>query len=77
MRTVPVSSSPVFSNFSAIIPTDDVTLQIKSRDFTVGEQTAWLFMDQASSLVLPWESSLRDGGRRRGFILLVHADYRY
>ena len=29
------------------------------------------------NLVLPWESSLRDGGRRRGFIRLVHADYRY
>ena len=30
---------------------------------------SWLFMDQASNLVLPWESSFRDGGRRRGFIL--------
>ena len=36
-----------------------------------------LFMDQASSLVLPWESSFRDGGPGRGFILLVQADYRY
>ena len=38
---------------------------------------SWLFMDQASSLVLPWESSFRDGCRRRGFIQLVQADYRY
>ena len=37
---------------------------------------SWLFVDKASSLVLPWESSFRDGGRRRGFIQLVHADYR-
>ena len=29
------------------------------------------------SLVLPWESSFRDGGRCRGFIQLVKADYRY
>ena len=38
---------------------------------------SWLFMDQASNLVLPWESSFRDGGRRRGLIIqLVLADYR-
>ena len=37
----------------------------------------WFFMDQASNLVLPWESSFRVGGRRRGFIQIVNADYRY
>ena len=37
----------------------------------------WLFMDQASSLVVPWESSFRNGGPGRDFICLVHADYRY
>ena len=34
------------------------------------------FMDQAVSLVLPGENSFRDGGRHRGFIQHVQADYR-
>ena len=37
----------------------------------------WLFMDQASSLVLQWESSFCDGGPGRGFIRLVQADNHY
>ena len=37
----------------------------------------WLFMDQASSLVLPWESFFYDGGPGRGFSRLVKADYHY
>ena len=37
----------------------------------------WLFVDQASILVLPWERSFCDGDSGRGFIRFVQADYRY
>ena len=33
---------------------------------------SWLLMDQASSLVFPWESSFRDGGSGRGSICKAH-----
>ena len=38
----------------------------------------WLIMDHASSLLLPWDSSFRDGGPGigRDFIQLVQTDYR-